>query len=90
MAFQDLFNIPNDMAKDGVKGVVNMCYEYGGPQASYDRLKIQQLRLRVVDHFEPSADQLNEAVRFISDYKSRGERVYVHCKAGIYKIFIFT
>ena len=35
-----------------------------------------------VDHFEPSLESLEAAVKFIQEHKSRGEKVYVHCKAG--------
>lgn len=68
--------------KLGVRGVVNMCSEYQGPSSFYDNLGIKQLRLPTVDHFEPSVEQMKEACRFIKHYKDRGEKVFVHCKAG--------
>jgi atypical dual specificity phosphatase len=43
---------------------------------------MKQLRLPTVDHFEPSASQLREAVAFIEQQRVAGHRVYVHCKAG--------
>lgn len=36
----------------------------------------------MVDHLEPSIDQLERAVQFISTHVSAGESVYVHCKGG--------
>ena len=65
-----------------VRGVINMCDEYRGPTSSYARLGVEQLRLPTVDHFEPSVEDLKRAVSFISKHEARGDRVYVHCKAG--------
>jgi atypical dual specificity phosphatase len=73
---------PDKLYKLGVRGVINMCYEYSGPTFQYNRLGMKQLRLPTVDHFEPSASQLQEAMAFIKDYQKKGEKVYVHCKAG--------
>ncbi len=67
---------------NGVKGVVNMCDEYEGPVEEYKRHGIKQLRLRTVDHFQPSVTNLVKGVKWINEHKKRGERVYVHCKAG--------
>ena len=78
----EIFNHPTELNKLGVEGVVNMCYEYPGPVASYDKLGMKQLRMEVVDHEEPSVEQLKLAVSFISSYKQKGRKVYVHCKAG--------
>ncbi|KAL7481419.1 hypothetical protein ACHAW6_007101 [Cyclotella cf. meneghiniana] len=73
---------PEKFAKQGVRGIVNMCDEYRGPVSSYQRLGIEQLRLPTVDHFEPSLDDLKRAVAFIRKHESQGGRVYVHCRAG--------
>ena len=69
---------------DGVRAVVNMQAEYGGPVAAYAALHppIEQLRIPVVDHTEPSLEQLEEAVAFIARHRALGERVYIHCKGG--------
>jgi atypical dual specificity phosphatase len=56
---------PEKMQKMGVRGVINMCYEYAGPKDAYAALGMRQLHLPVVDHFEPSLAQLQEAVAFI-------------------------
>jgi len=77
-----LLGHPQQLHKLGVKGVVNMCYEYPGPKVSYGKLGMKQLHLPTVDHTEPSVDKLIEAVDFIKQHKDRGEKVYVHCKAG--------
>jgi atypical dual specificity phosphatase len=47
-----LLGHPDMLHALGVRGVVNMCDEYAGPQTDYKRLGIQQLRLRTVDHSE--------------------------------------
>lgn len=73
---------PDDLYKIGVRGVVNMCYEYAGPKSHYERLGIKQLHLPTCDHFEPSVENMKEAVTFIQYHKERGEKVYLHCKAG--------
>lgn len=73
---------PSQLHKLGVRGVINMCYEYNGPKGYYSALGIRQLHLPTVDHFEPTVSQMAEAVRFIQEYKNKGEKVYVHCKAG--------
>lgn len=73
---------PDALYRLGVRGVINMCDEYGGPQERYDSLGIKQLRLMTVDHFEPSVSHMQEAVKFIAAMQKKNERVYVHCKAG--------
>lgn len=77
-----LLNHPQQLHKLGVRGVVNMCAEYNGPLEAYTELGIKQLRLPTVDHFEPKLDYMEDAVNFIQSHKDRGEKVYVHCKAG--------
>eukprot|EP00933_Yihiella_yeosuensis_P005363 TRINITY_DN109867_c0_g1_i1.p1 TRINITY_DN109867_c0_g1~~TRINITY_DN109867_c0_g1_i1.p1 ORF type:complete len:306 (+),score=55.27 TRINITY_DN109867_c0_g1_i1:43-918(+) len=73
---------PDQLEALGVRGVVNMCGEYAGPEADYRTLKIQQLRLPTVDHFEPELKDLKKAVEFIEQHRKNGHSVYVHCKAG--------
>lgn len=77
-----ILNHPEQMHARGIRGVVNMCGEYPGPVSAYARVGIQQLHLPVIDHFEPELSKMKEAVQFIAGFKSRGEKVYVHCKAG--------
>lgn len=73
---------PKILYKQGVRGVINMCTEYAGPQSYYADLGIKQLRLPTVDHYEPTVDQMQEAVKFIESCRKNGEKVYIHCKAG--------
>ena len=73
---------PKKLHNMGVRGVVNMCLEYEGPIQSYDNLGIMQLRLPTTDHYHSSPSQLQDAVKFIELHQKRGEKVYVHCKAG--------
>lgn len=65
-----------------IRGVVNLCEEYRGPVGSYSRLGMKQLYLPTVDHFEPSVESLEKAVKFIDRCSKDGKRVYVHCRAG--------
>lgn len=73
---------PVSLKKLGVFGVINLCDEFRGPIATYDRLGMDQLWLPTVDHFEPSVPDLHAAVDFIQKFRKRGQKVYVHCKAG--------
>ena len=65
-----------------VRGVINLCEEYRGPDRSYQRMGIQHLHLPTTDHFEPSLKDILKAMRFIRKYEQRNEKVYVHCRAG--------
>lgn len=78
----NFLNHPKSLYNLNVRGVINLCDEYNGPVKSYNDLGIEQLHIKVVDHYEPSYLQMEEAIDFISKYKKRGERVLVHCKAG--------
>eukprot|EP00546_Thalassionema_frauenfeldii_P006753 CAMPEP_0178915660 /NCGR_PEP_ID=MMETSP0786-20121207/12155_1 /TAXON_ID=186022 /ORGANISM="Thalassionema frauenfeldii, Strain CCMP 1798" /LENGTH=254 /DNA_ID=CAMNT_0020588805 /DNA_START=117 /DNA_END=881 /DNA_ORIENTATION=- len=80
--FHTLLGMPQYLYDRGVRGVVNMCEEYQGPVRKYEALGITELRLPTVDHFVPSVEALEEAVQFCQDYAKRGERVYIHCRAG--------
>eukprot|EP01118_Nematostelium_gracile_P018419 TRINITY_DN8176_c0_g1_i1.p1 TRINITY_DN8176_c0_g1~~TRINITY_DN8176_c0_g1_i1.p1 ORF type:complete len:119 (-),score=23.63 TRINITY_DN8176_c0_g1_i1:85-441(-) len=59
-----------------------MCEEWGGSVRAYKRFGMEQLRLPVLDYTAPDLIQIERALDFISKYEQRGERVYVHCKAG--------
>jgi atypical dual specificity phosphatase len=77
-----LLDHPTLLNKLGVHAVINMCYEYDGPKSSYAKLDIKQLHQPTIDHTEVSLGNILQAIDFIKKYKSRGERVLVHCKAG--------
>jgi len=66
----------------GVRAVVNTCEEYCGPVAQYQRLGIDQFHMPTTDFTHPSLDDVTAAVEFIQDHVKRGQRVYIHCKAG--------
>jgi len=40
------------------------------------------LRLPTTDHFEPTVEDLEKGVKFITEHEALGKRVYVHCRAG--------
>ena len=65
-----------------IRGVINLCEEYRGPEQTYKRLGMRHLRLPTTDHFEPSVEDLERAVKFIAEHEALGKRVYVHCRAG--------
>ncbi len=66
----------------GVRGVVNTCEEYAGPQAEYQRLGIEQFHMPTTDFTHPSLSDVTAAVEFIQQHVQRNETVYIHCKAG--------
>jgi hypothetical protein len=47
-----------------VRGVVNLCEEYKGPQRKYKELGIEELHIPTTDHFEPSVKDLIVSVCF--------------------------
>jgi atypical dual specificity phosphatase len=73
---------PAKLKELGVTGVVNMCEEYAGPAAEYQRLGIEQLWLPTTDFQHPTAEMVERGAEFIEKHKQQGGCVYVHCKAG--------
>ncbi|KYR02118.1 phosphatidylinositol phosphatase [Tieghemostelium lacteum] len=80
-AIQMYWNIPG-LKMHGIKGVVNLCDEYQGPQKEYKKHDIDQLYVPVIDHYEPSVSEIRQCITFIQDQISLGHKVLVHCKAG--------
>ena len=70
------------MAELGIGGVVNTCDEYSGPQAAYQSVGIEQLRIPTVDFTPPKLSDVEKAVDFMQQQIADGRGVYVHCKAG--------
>lgn len=70
------------LAAAGVRGVVNTCQEYAGPQKEYTTAGIEQLRIPTTDFTPPSLNDVEKAVAFMNRFTSQGKSVYVHCKAG--------
>ena len=66
----------------GIRGVVNTCEEYPGPEAAYRESGITQLRVPTIDFTAPNLQDVQQAVDFIDEHRSHGNGVYVHCKAG--------
>jgi atypical dual specificity phosphatase len=70
------------LKKMGVRAVLNVCEEYSGPQEAYAATGIEQVRLPTIDYTSPSLSTVRQGVCFIEKCVSRGDLVYVHCKAG--------
>ncbi len=68
--------------REGVRAVVNTCEEYAGPQAEYDRLGIEQLRIPTTDFTHPKLTDVQNAVEFVQSHVEKEGTVYIHCKAG--------
>lgn len=70
------------MSKLGIRGVVNMCEEFSGHPQLYETNQIEQLWLPTTDFHHPTIEQVQEGVEFIESKVSKGQGVYIHCKAG--------
>jgi hypothetical protein len=70
------------LAQLGITRVLNLQDEYAGPVEAYRQHGIVQKWVPVVDHMEPSPEQLHEAVAFLETALREGRRVYVHCQGG--------
>lgn len=77
-----MLGVPQKLHDLNVRGVINMCNEFSGPEKAYERLGMKQLRLPTDDHFEPNVSDFQDAVAFIKRFKVKNEKVYIHCKAG--------
>jgi atypical dual specificity phosphatase len=66
----------------GITRVLNLQDEYRGPEEAYGKNGIEQLWLPVVDHMEPSEEQLHQGVEFVQQALDEGRKVYVHCQGG--------
>jgi len=66
----------------GVGGVINLCEEFRGYQKHLRAAGLTQLWLPTIDYYPPTLEHVLEGLRFIAACRRRGQRVYVHCKAG--------
>lgn len=66
----------------GVGALVNLCEEFRGDEAALRQHRIEQLCLPTTDYFAPSEADIRRGISFMRDQVARGEKVYVHCKAG--------
>lgn len=66
----------------GVRRVLNLQDEYAGPVEAYRAAGIEQLRIPVVDHYEPTPEQIEMGVSFIERSLEEGKGVYCHCQGG--------
>ncbi len=71
-----------NLYQEGVRAVINMCQEFPGPVLEYKKLGIEQLWLPTIDFQPPSLEHVSQGVDFIQKVVERGDKVYVHCKAG--------
>jgi atypical dual specificity phosphatase len=70
------------LKKIGVRAVLNVCEEYSGPEDAYAAADMEQVRLPTIDYTSPSLSTVRQGVCFIEKCVSRGDLLYVHCKAG--------
>ncbi|EGC38544.1 hypothetical protein DICPUDRAFT_86492 [Dictyostelium purpureum] len=76
------YNIEMLVSKYQINSVVNLCDEYNGPIQQYTRYGITQLYIPVVDHYEPTVQEIKSSIDFIQRQVESGNRVFIHCKAG--------
>ena len=69
--------------KLGIKNVVNMCAEYGGPKKTYEKYQIKQLHLSTIDSTAPSLKSIEKAIEFLKQSLLKKEICFVHCKTGM-------
>lgn len=53
-----------------MRGVINLCEEYGGPLKKYKELGMEQLHLPTTDHFEPTVEDLMVRSKLLVVYRS--------------------
>ena len=70
------------MKKMGIEAVINLCDEYNGPISEYEKFGIEQLRIPVIDHTEPSTTEIKKCIDFIEKRIKENKKVLCHCKAG--------
>ncbi len=56
--------------------------EYSGLDEYYDTLRMNELKIFVKDHAEPSVNYLRTAVEYLLRKEILEEKVFVHCKGG--------
>lgn len=71
-----------ELRRLGITRVLNLQDENPGPVEAFRAAGIEQLHVPVVDHFEPSVEQLHVAVDFLEKALHEDRRVYVHCQGG--------
>eukprot|EP00823_Brevimastigomonas_motovehiculus_P009373 TRINITY_DN9036_c0_g1_i1.p1 TRINITY_DN9036_c0_g1~~TRINITY_DN9036_c0_g1_i1.p1 ORF type:complete len:336 (+),score=41.93 TRINITY_DN9036_c0_g1_i1:21-1028(+) len=71
------------LSQAGVKGVINMCFEYNGPIKQYTKYGIEQLHLPTFDINAPSRLSIEKALQFIREHLKQDHSVFIHCKAGM-------
>jgi atypical dual specificity phosphatase len=72
----------HQLAKLGVSAVVNLCEEFPGHERELGALGMIQLCLPTLDYHAPAEESILTGIEFIQEHAGRGQKVYVHCKAG--------
>uniref|UniRef100_A0A8C5QI18 Phosphatidylglycerophosphatase and protein-tyrosine phosphatase 1 n=1 Tax=Leptobrachium leishanense TaxID=445787 RepID=A0A8C5QI18_9ANUR len=74
--------------EENVRGVITMNEEYEtrllcNSAEQWEALGVEQLRLSTLDFTGvPTLENLKKGVAFINEYRTSGNSVYIHCKAG--------
>ncbi len=77
--------VENNLKRRGVDNVINLLVpgiEFNGIDLVYEKTKMNELRLPVKNHDEPSANYLRTAVEFLLRKEIAGQKTYVHCRGG--------
>lgn len=64
--------------------VVNMTKEWPGPEATYAKSQIEQIRYETLDSEPPGRETLEDGAKAVAAWLEghAGKKVYIHCKGG--------
>lgn len=69
------------LRQEGINAVVNMRAEFSDEEAGI--APERYLHLSVIDNTPPTFEQLQQGVQFIRTEIEQGNKVYIHCAAGV-------
>jgi len=81
-AFPLKFVLRRLAAEEGVALILSNCAEHPGELATIEQLGMSQSRHPTVDFACPSVEALEAGVAALGDAYKKGQKCYVHCKAG--------
>lgn len=70
------------LVKNGIKAIISLTEERL-PSKLIEGLGIEYIHYPLIDHEEPSVEQLVELVNLIDQYLKMGKPVLIHCAAGL-------
>jgi atypical dual specificity phosphatase len=71
------------LQRQGVGAVINLCAERQDDVCRLTAAAIDYLWLPVIDTCAPTLQQIHHGLAWIRSQQHRGQRIYVHCAAGV-------